>query len=194
MKTNRYLFLALALLVGLSPPAARANAYPMKRVSKDKPETVEPLAIHYVKGLLNARVRGARLGQVLRQLAVATGARFTLIDAATEAQPVFAQVAALPFTEGVKRILDGFSYAIYPLEGSHMPAVTVLSTPGALEQKASTATAEQPSTVYPGSKVLYPRLPSPRPTLPRCRTTLRSPQIDTSMTRIRRKQCETRPS
>jgi hypothetical protein len=68
MKTNRYLFLVLALFVGLSPSAAHANAYAMKRVSKDKPETVEPLAIHYVKGLLNARVHGARLGQVLRQL------------------------------------------------------------------------------------------------------------------------------
>ncbi|MFH0341541.1 MAG: hypothetical protein ACHBNF_05285 [Chromatiales bacterium] len=139
MKTNRYLFLVLTLFVGLSPPAAHA----------DKPETAEPLAIHYVKGLLNARVRGAPLGQVLRQLGVATGARFTLIDPATEAQPVFAQVAALPFTEGVKRILDGFSYAIYPLEGSHLPAVTVLSTPRALRPKASAATAEQPSTVYP---------------------------------------------
>ncbi|MGH8604414.1 MAG: hypothetical protein ACREXR_17030 [Gammaproteobacteria bacterium] len=149
MKTNRYLFLALALFVGLSPPTAHANAYPMKRVSKDKPETVEPLSVRYVNGLLNARIRGARLGQVLRQLGVATGARFTLIDPATEAQPVFAQVGALPFTEGVTRILDGFSYAIYPLEGSHMPAVTVLSRPHALRPKTSTATAEQPSTVYP---------------------------------------------
>ncbi|MGH8611373.1 MAG: hypothetical protein ACREYF_04810 [Gammaproteobacteria bacterium] len=152
MKANRYLFLVLALFVaGLSPPAGHANAYPMKDVSKDKPETAEPLTIRYVKGLLNARIRGARLGRVLRQLRVATGARFTLIDPATEAQPVFAQVAALPFTEGVTRILDGFSYAIYPLAGSHMPAVTVLSTPHAPRPKASTATAEQSSTVHPAA-------------------------------------------
>ena len=149
MKTNRYLFLVLALFVGLSPSAAHANAYPMKRVSKDKPETAEPLAIHYVKGVLNASVRGARLGQVLRQLGIATGARFTLIDPATEAQPVFAKVGALPFTEGVKRILNGFSYAIYPLEGSHLPAVTVLSMPRLPRLKPSAATAEQPSNVYP---------------------------------------------
>ncbi|MGH8615519.1 MAG: hypothetical protein ACREYF_26745 [Gammaproteobacteria bacterium] len=130
----------------------------MKRISKDKPETAEPLSTRYVKGLLNASVRGARLGQVLRQLGVATGARFTLIDPATEAQPVFAKVAALPFSEGVKRILDGFSYAMYPLEGSHMPAVTVLSTPHALRPKASVATAVQPSTVYP-----VPQGPVPPP-------------------------------
>jgi len=158
MKTNRYLFLVLALFVGLSPPAVHANAYPMKRVSKDKPETAEPLAVHYVNGLLNARIRGARLGQVLRQLGVASGARFTLIDPATEAQPVFAQVVGLPFTEGVKKILDGFSYVIYPLEGSHMPAVTLLSTPHALRPKASFAKAVQPSTVYP-----VPQGPVPPP-------------------------------
>jgi len=175
MKTYRYLFLVLALFVGLSPPATHANAYPLKRVSKDKPETVEPLAIRYVKGLLNARIRGARLGQVLRQLGVATGARFTLIDPATEAQPVFAQVVGLPFTEGITRILDGFSYAIYPLEGSHMPAVTVLSTPHALRPKASVATAVQPSSVYPVPQGPVPPPPSLRPTLPRCQTTPRNP-------------------
>ncbi len=154
----------------------------MKRISKDKPETAEPLAIRYVKGLLNARIRGARLGQVLRQLGVATGARFTLIDPATEAQPVFAQVAALPFTEGVTRILDGFSYAIYPLEGSHMPAVTVLSTSRALRPKASAATAEQPSTVYP---VQQGPVPQPRfaETYPAAMPDDASePQLDTALT------------
>ncbi len=181
MKTNRYLFLFLAPFVGLSPAAAHANAYPMKRVSKDRPETVEPLAIHYVKGLLNAHVRGARLGQVLRQLGVATGARFTLIDPATEAQPVFAQVAALPFTEGVKRILDGFSYAIYPLEGSHLPAVTVLSTPHALRPKASTAMAEQPSNAYPVQQGRVPPLPFAEayPAMP---DDASDPRLDTAMT------------
>lgn len=182
MKTNRYLFLVLALFVGLSPPAAHANAYPMKSVSKNKPETVEPLAIRYVKGLLNARIRDARLGQVLRQLDVATGARFTLIDPATAAQPVFAQVAALPFTEGVKRILEGFSYAIYPLEGSHMPAVTVLSMPRAFGPKTSAATAEQPSNVY-----LVQQGPVPPPpfaeTYPVAMPDDASePQLDTAMT------------
>jgi len=123
------LFLVAALLPGLSPPAAHANTYPMKTLSQEKPGTAEPLVIHYGKGLLDARIEGAPLGQVVRELGLATGARFTLIDPATDAQPVFARVASLPFTEGIKRILDGFSYAIYPLKGSHMPAVTVLSTP-----------------------------------------------------------------
>ncbi|MGH8658751.1 MAG: hypothetical protein ACREV4_09845 [Gammaproteobacteria bacterium] len=66
MKTNRYLFLVLALFVGLSSPATHANAYLMKRVSKDKPETVEPLSIRYVKGLLNTRIRGARLAKLVQ--------------------------------------------------------------------------------------------------------------------------------
>ncbi len=181
MKTDRYLFLVLALFVGLSPPAAHAKAYPMKRVSKDKPETVEPLAIRYVKGLLDARAHGAPLGQVLRQLGAATGARFTLIDPVTEAQPVFAEVAALPFTEGVKKILDGFSYAIYPLEGSHLPAVTVLSTPHALTPKASTATAEQPSNVYP---VQQGRVPTPpfAEAYPAVPDDVSDPRLDTAMT------------
>ncbi len=181
MKTNRYLFLVLALFVGLSPPGAHANAYPMKRVSKDKPETAEPLVIHYVKGLLNARVHGAPLGQVLRQLGVATGARFTLIDPATEAQPVFAQVGALPFAEGVTRILDGFSYAIYPLEGSHMPAVTVLSMPHALRPKASTATAEQPSTVYPVQQGPAPSPPFAEIYPAAMPDDASEPQLDTAM-------------
>ncbi len=181
MKTNRYLFLVLALFVGLSPPGAHAKAAPMKGASKGKPESVEPLAIRYVKGLLDARVHGAPLGQVLRQLGVATGARFTLIDPATEAQPVFAQAAALPFTEGVKRILDGFSYAIYPLEGSHLPAVTVLSTPHALRPKASTAMAEQPSNAYP---VQQGRVPPPpfAEAYPAMPDDASDPRLDTAMT------------
>ncbi len=122
--------MVVALFPGLSPPAAHAtNTYPMKTLSQEKPGTVEPLVIHYAKGLLDARIEGAPLGQVVRELELATGARFTLIDPATDAQPLFARVASLPFTEGIKRILDGFSYAIYPLKGSHMPAVAVLSTP-----------------------------------------------------------------
>ncbi len=99
-----------------------------------------------------------------------------------EAQSVFAKVAALPFSEGVKRILDGFSYAIYPLEGSHLPAVTVLSTPHPLRPKASTAAAEQPSTVYPVQQGAVPPPPFAETYPPPMPDDASEPQLDTAMT------------
>jgi hypothetical protein len=89
--------------------------------------TVSP--IRYQGERLSARIDNQPLNTVLRELGAATGARFVLNDPENGQSPVSAAVESQPFVDGVKRILEGFSYAIYPMEDADLPTVIVLSTP-----------------------------------------------------------------
>lgn len=87
--------------------------------------------IRYDDGRLTARIHKLSLGEVLRSLGAVTGARVTLCDPSLARQTVSASVEAEPYAQGIRAILAGFSYAIYPHQGQRLPAVTVLSTPRA---------------------------------------------------------------
>lgn len=86
-------------------------------------------SIRYRDGRLSGRIDNQPLNKVLRELDAATGARFVLNDPENGQSPVSAAVESQLFVDGVKRILEGFSYAIYPMDGRELPAVIVLSTP-----------------------------------------------------------------
>lgn len=85
--------------------------------------------IDFQDGRLSARIENRPLAEVLRELAATTGARFALSDPGNGQASVSAAVESQRFLEGVKTILEGFSYAIYPMDGRELPAVIVLSTP-----------------------------------------------------------------
>lgn len=69
--------------------------------------------------------------ELLRTLGTVTGGNFSFYDPSIARQAMSASVKSQPYAQGIREILDGFSYAIYPDEDSPFPAVTVLSTPRA---------------------------------------------------------------
>ncbi|MGH8612202.1 MAG: hypothetical protein ACREYF_09220 [Gammaproteobacteria bacterium] len=87
--------------------------------------------VQYQDGRLSARVENRPLAEVLHALSAVAGARFTLSDPGSGQARVSAAVESVPFVDGVKRILEGFSYAIYPIGRMKLAAVIVLSTPRA---------------------------------------------------------------
>lgn len=118
--------------------------------------------IRYQDGRLTVRVHELSLGEVLRMLGTVTGATLTLCDPSIARQTVSASLEAQPYAEGIRVILDGFSYAISPGEGKHLPTVTVLSTPRPSDTRharaANTARATLGSTTQEnGSEKLLNR-------------------------------------
>ncbi len=87
-------------------------------------------AIRYEDGALTVRIDKLPLGELLRNLGTVTGARFTLNDPSIARQTVSVSVEAQPYAQGIRQILDGFSYAIYPDESRPLPSVMVLSKGG----------------------------------------------------------------
>jgi hypothetical protein len=90
--------------------------------------------IRYNKGLLDVHITNATLGDVLRELATHTGAKIILSDPATATQRISIALKAMAFEPGIKRILDGFSYIIFPVGGAALPGLIVLSTPLAQQE------------------------------------------------------------
>lgn len=100
-------FLGLNLLVGY------ANAHAMTTISQDR-VTTHKLSIRYDKSWINAQILNTPLGAVCRELERKTGVRFVLNDPHVATRPVSATFKGLPLREGLKKVLAGFSYAIYP--------------------------------------------------------------------------------
>lgn len=84
--------------------------------------------IHYRDGCLSALIENRSLAEVLHALGATTGANVILSDPASGEASVSSSFESQSFRAGVMRILEGFSYAIYPVEGEKLPAVLVLST------------------------------------------------------------------
>lgn len=85
-----------------------------------------PLDLRYKNGLLDARIDNAPLGKVLHEIARKTGMQIHIADPVIANWPVLASVKGLRLVEGVKRILESFSYVLYP--AANVPVVIVLST------------------------------------------------------------------
>jgi hypothetical protein len=103
--------------------------------------------IRYQDGWLSANIENKASIEVLRELSVATGAPFALSDPGSGQTLVSATIEPEPFVHGVKRILEGFSYVIYPVDGRELPAVIVLSTPPVQRSSGvSGATRQRPAS------------------------------------------------
>jgi hypothetical protein len=110
----------------------------------------EPFAaaspIDFKDGRLSARIENRPLAEVLQALAATAGARFALSDPGNGQALVSAAVESQRFLEGVKTVLYGFSYAIYPMDSRELPAVIVLSTPPVQCRSGSGATPQRPAS------------------------------------------------
>jgi hypothetical protein len=106
--------------------------------------------LRYENGLINARIDSAPLGTVLHELARKTGMQIHLADPVIANWPILASVEGIPLVEGVKRILEGFSYVFYPAED--VPVIIVLSTrpdPAKLDVKTTAVVLNTTSLAQP---------------------------------------------
>ncbi|MGH8651538.1 MAG: hypothetical protein ACREYE_04860 [Gammaproteobacteria bacterium] len=105
------------------------NAGMAQVATEQNPPTASSLFVRYNKGVIDAHINNTALGDVLRELETLTGARFILNDPARASQRISVVIETMPFDQAVKRILKGFSYAIYPVADVTLLGVVVLSTP-----------------------------------------------------------------
>jgi HEAT repeat protein len=77
--------------------------------------------------MIEAEISDAPLDQVARELERWTQTRVILTDPASASWRISAFVKAKSFGEGIRQILNGYSYAIYPI-GAETPVIVVLST------------------------------------------------------------------
>jgi hypothetical protein len=122
------------------------------------------LSIHYNEGLIDAYVDNATLRDVLHKLAAHTGAHIILSDPATASQRVSVVVKSMPFESGIKRILDGFSYAFYLVAGVALPGVIILSTPAVQQENGSEPVADGGEDGDPTAYVVKEKEPRELPT------------------------------
>jgi hypothetical protein len=95
-------------------------------LSKAGKGNLTTLDLHYENGLIDARIDNAPLGEVLRELALKIGMQIHIADPVIANWPVLVSVKGIPLAEGVKRILESFSYVLY--SAANVPVIIVLST------------------------------------------------------------------
>jgi hypothetical protein len=102
------------------------------------------VSIHYQKGIIEAEISDAPLGQVARELEARTQTRVILTDPESAGWRISAFVKAKSFGEGIRQILNGYSYVIYPV-GAETPVIVVLSTRRNLPTPAAIPVAYGPA-------------------------------------------------
>jgi hypothetical protein len=107
------LFLALPLGMALSLRGAHANTGLMKTLSHDTLLQTKQLSIQYDQGLLSARILNVPVAEMCRELVRKTGVRCVPSPPAATLG-VSAIFKGLALQEGIKKILAGCSYVIYP--------------------------------------------------------------------------------
>jgi hypothetical protein len=128
MKPRSIFILLMAQLprLALVPCGVSANPPPIKTLAEDNPALSDRPSIRYDRGLIDVRTEHVPLGRVLSELARQSGVQVSLADPVITQWPVSVSVVGSPLVEGIKGILNGFSYAIYRVADTSR--VIVLST------------------------------------------------------------------
>ncbi len=128
MKPLPLLLLLMAVSLGFAavPRGVSANPQPTKTLAEDKGALPQQPSIRYDRGLVDVQTENVPLGRVLSELAHKSGVQVSFTDPAIAQWPVSVSIAGIPLVEGIKGILGGFSYAIYP--AADISGVIVLST------------------------------------------------------------------
>lgn len=98
------------------------NAAPDSKVRRDMP------SIRYREGRMDIWVRDSSLGRVMEDVAYRTGLHVVLSDPAIVDWPVRARAMGVSLREGIRHILDGFSYALC-LEDRHYSLIIISAPP-----------------------------------------------------------------
>ncbi len=85
------------------------------------------LSLDFSQGQIDAQIAAIPLRRVLHELGAKTGLQSRVSDPKIGDYPLTSNLQAVPLTEAIAELLDGFSYALY-IEGS-TSMLSVLSTP-----------------------------------------------------------------
>lgn len=143
------ILLTIAALLGTVSFNGRAYAVTL-RPSTVTTGDLNTLELRYVNGLLDARIDHAPLSKVLRGIVLRTGMQTRLADPLIGNWPVVASVEGMPLAEALTRILEGYSYVLYPTASG--PVVIVLSTP----PDPATISVKIPATLLNTSSLAQP--------------------------------------
>lgn len=117
----------LVIAWGLPVALTCARADDSVAISHLKASSGTPLILHYSQGHIDAQITAMPLRRVLTGLSTKTGLQTRVIDPQIGDYPVTSMLQAVPLTEAIAELLDGFSYAMYA-EGATL-TLSVLSTP-----------------------------------------------------------------
>lgn len=126
MKALSIYIVLVALLPGLALVPRGVSANPQPTLADDNPAISDRPSIRYDRGLIHVRTEHVPLGRVLSELARQIGVQVSFADPVIAQWPVSVSVGGSPLVEGIKGILNGFSYAIYRVADTSR--VIVLST------------------------------------------------------------------
>jgi hypothetical protein len=117
------------LVIAWGLPVARtcARADESVAISHPKASSGTPLILDYSQGHIDAQITAMPLRRVLSGLSAKTGLQTRVSDPQIGDYPVTSTLQAVPLTEAIAELLDGFSYAMYA-EGATL-TLSVLSTP-----------------------------------------------------------------
>lgn len=126
LNTRALLLLFVALSLGLPAHTTHAaTPHSRKNGAQDQAVATE-LSIQSDQDRINARILSTSLDRVCRELAQKTGVRCVLNPSAATL-PVSATATNLPLRDAIKKILAGFSYAIYPADANGKLILSVLA-------------------------------------------------------------------
>ena len=112
---------------GLPAALACARADDPVAISHPKASSGTPPSFGYSEGQVDAQITAMPLRRVLSELSLKTGLQTRISDPQIGDYPITSTLQAVPLTEAITELLDGFSYAMY-VEGATL-TLSVLSTP-----------------------------------------------------------------
>ncbi|MCI0401429.1 MAG: hypothetical protein L0Z68_09075 [Gammaproteobacteria bacterium] len=125
LNARALLLLFVALPLGL-PAYTTHAATPHSRKDGAQDAVATELSIQSDQDRINARILNTSLDRVCRELAQKTGVQCVLNPSAATL-PVSATATNLPLRDAIKKILAGFSYAIYPADANGKLILNVLA-------------------------------------------------------------------
>jgi HEAT repeats len=117
----------LVIAWGLPVTLTCARADDSVAISHPKASSGTPLILDYSQGHIDAQITAMPLRRVLSGLSAKTGLQTRVSDPQIGDYPVTSTLQAVPLTEAIAELLDGFSYAMYAEDATL--TLSVLSTP-----------------------------------------------------------------
>jgi hypothetical protein len=117
----------LVIAWGLPVALTCARADDSVAISHPKASSDTPLILEYSQGYIDAQITAMPLRRVLSGLSAKTGLQTRVSDPQIGDYPVTSTLQAVPLTEAIAELLDGFSYAMYAEDVTL--TLSVLSTP-----------------------------------------------------------------
>jgi hypothetical protein len=135
------------LPISLFSTSTHAVSQSKSRSIGDNQAPLNTIALLYKNGLIDANINDVSIRKILDELKVKTGTRISIYDPSIANSRVSATLKGIPLDKTIQIILEGFSYALYPLDDIYV--VIVLSTDPKMVRTNRRVTSELKTTAQP---------------------------------------------